>query len=361
MGKRILVLGGNGVFGRHISRAIAAIPSAECVIGTRRPLKGAAMIGGNIAALTVNVNDAANLRQALNGVFAVVHVTGPFQAHDYTVAETCAGMGIHYVDLAESRSYVDGITRLNRRAQQKNCLIMSGASAVPTVSTALVDLLAHEFDRISDIHVCLSLGNKTPLGETTLRTILGYAGTSFRFKENGRWRYAYGWSESEKVIFPKPVGKRRVYLSDAPDLEISPARYGAQTVIFRAGLGLKFFNRGLFLLAKMRRWGWIKNLPGWAPGLIATSRLFRGFGSVAGGMRVLVRGHRNGEEIQHTVFLISRDNNGLAISCSPALALVRHWVERGVPETGALPCVGKLTWDEIKAEMINHDIVLVRV
>ena len=360
MGKRILILGGNSALGRHISRAIAAMPLAECVIGSRRPLKRNGFIGENITALTVNIHDPANLRQAFGGVFAVVNAMGPFQAHDYTVAETCAGMGIHYVDLAETRAHVDGITRLNRRAQQKNCLIVSGASAVPAVSTALVDLLAPEFDRISDIHACLSLGNKTPLGVATLRTILGYAGSSFRFKENGRWRYAYGWSDSEKVVFPRPVGKRRTYLCDAPNLDIFPTRYGAQTVTFRAGLELKLFNRGLFVLARMRRLGWIKNLSGWAPGLSAASRMFRGFGSATGGMRIVVRGRKNEEETEHTVFLISRDTNGLVISSSPALALVRKWVERGVPDAGAVPCIGLLTWDEIKAEMVNHDIVLVR-
>lgn len=361
MGKRILILGGNGTFGRHISQAIVAMPSAECVIGSRRPWKDGGAVGEKITALTVNVNDPASLRRAMDGVFAVVNATGPIQAHDYTVAETCVGMGIHYVDLAEGRAHVDGITRLNRRAQLKNCLIVSGAGAVPAVSAALVDMLSPEFDRISDIHVCMTPGNGTPCGEATLRTMVGNAGNSFRLKENGRWRYAYGWSESEKVEFPKPVGKRRVYLSDVPDLDIFPARYGAQTTSFRAGLGLKFFNRGLFLLARMRRWGWIKNLPGWTPGLIAASRLFRGFGSATGGMRVLVRGRKNGEEIEHTVFLISRDNNGLVISCGPALALIRKWVERGAPDAGAVPCVGQLTWDEIKAEMVGHDIVLVRV
>lgn len=360
MEKRILVLGGNGALGRHISQAVAAMPLAECVIGSRRPLRRNGFLGEKITAVTVNVHDPASLRQAFGGVFAVVNTMGPFQAHEYTVAETCAGMGIHYIDLAETRTHVDGITRLNRRAQQKNCLIVSGASAVPAVSTALVDLLAPEFDRISDIHASISLGNKTPLGEPTLRTILGYAGTSFRYKESGRWRYAYGWSDSEKVVFPKPVGKRRVYLCDAPNLDIFPARYGAQTVTFRAGLELKLFNRGLFVLARLRRLGWIKNLPGWAPGLSATSRLFRGFGGATGGMRILVRGRKNEQEIQHTAFLVSRDANSLVISSSPALALVRKWVERGVAEAGAVPCIGQLTWDEIKAEMVNHDVVLVR-
>jgi hypothetical protein len=360
MGKRILVLGGNGNLSRRISRVIATMPSAECVMGVRGLRNARSPVEANSTSLTVNIQDPASLRRALDGVFAVVNTVGAIPTHDYTVAETCAGMSIHYVDLAEGRAHVEGISRLNRRALQKNCQIVSGAGAVPAVSAALVDMLSHEFDRISDIHVSFSPGYMLTGGEATLRTVLNNAGSSFRLKENGRWRYAYGWSESEKVVFPKPVGQRRLYLSDVPDLDLFPPRYGAQTVSFRAGLGVKFFNRGLFLLARMRRWGWVKNMPWWAPGLIAAGRLFRNVGSNVGGMRVLVRGRRNDEELEHTVFLIARDNNSLDISCSPALALIRRWVDRGVPDFGAVPCVGLLSWDEIKAEMLDHDIVLVR-
>lgn len=361
MGKRILVLGGYGTLGRRISQAIAAIPSAECVIGGRNPQKAGSFAGENTKVVAVNVYDPVSLRRALEGVFAVVNTVGPFQGHDYTVAETCAGMGIHYVDLAAARAYVEGITRLQRRAHQKNCLIVSGAGSVPALSAALVETLVPEFDRLTEIHTCISPGNKNPLGVGTVRAILSYTGNPLRLKDQGRWHYAYGWSKPKVVSFPKPVGKRRVYLCDVPDLDIFPTRYGAQTVTFRAGLELNLFNYGLVILGRMRRWGWITNLSRWAPGLTAIGHFFHGFGNVAGGMRVLVRGRKDGQEVEHTVFLLARDANGPAIECSPAVALIRKWVEHGASDAGALPCVGLLTWDEIKAELVDYDITLVRV
>jgi len=361
MGKRILVLGGYGTLGRRISRAIAAIPSADCVIGGRHPQKAAPLSGENVTTITVNIHDPASLRLALEGAFAVVNAVGPFQTSDYTVAEACAVRGIHYVDLADGRVYVEGITRLNRRAQQHNCLIVSGASSIPAVSAALIDMLAPEFDRISEIHTCISPGNQNPRGLASVQAVLSYAGNPIRLKDNGRWRYGYGWSEAEKVKFPRPVGKRRAYLCDVPDLDLFPARYGAQTVSFRAGFELNLFNYGLAILSRLRRWGWIKDLSHWAPALIAASNLFRGSGGEPGGMRVLVRGRKNDREAEHTVFLIARDANGPAIACTPAVALIRRWIERGVSTPGAVPCVGLLAWDDIKAELVNYDITLVRV
>ncbi len=360
MTKRILVLGGYGTFGRRISEAVAAIPHVECVIGGRNPEKAEKPHGKNISFIATNVNDPASLRRALEGVFAVVNTVGPFQGRDYTVAETCAGSGTHYVDLADARAYVDGVTRLQRRAQQKDCLIVAGASSVPAVSAALVELLAPVFDRITEIHTCISPGNKNPRGAATVRAILSYTGSPMRLKDHDRWRYTYGWSEPEIIVFPDPVGKRRVYLCDVPDLDIFPVRYGATSVSFRAGLELNVFNYGLALLGKWKRHGWIKDLPRLAPSLIAASNLFRNHGSVASGMQVQVRGLKAGKELTQTVYLIARDANGPAISCSPAVALIRKWVVHGVPLTGAVPCVGLLTWNEIKAELMNYDITLVR-
>jgi hypothetical protein len=361
MGKKILVLGGYGTCGRRISRSLATMPSVECVIGGHHPHKAGQSAAGEISAITVNIDDPASLRRAFDGVFAVVNTVGPFQERDYMVAETCAGMGIHYVDLADARTYVEGISRLQRRASNKNCLIVCGASVVPAVSSALVDTVVSEFDRISEIHTCISPGNKNPYGMATVRALLSYTGSPLRIKENGRWRYGYGWSESQVVSFPKPVGRRRVYLCDAPDLDLFPTRYGAQTVTYRAGTELKLFNYGLAVLGRSRRSGLIKNLPGWAKGLNAASHLFRGFGSSLGGMQIRVQGRKNGDELAHTMCLIVRDDNGPAIACSPAVALIRKWVEHGVPESGAMPCVGLLTWNEIKAEMVDYNITLVRV
>jgi hypothetical protein len=361
MGNKILVLGGYGTFGRRISQSLAKIPSVECVIGGHNLPKAGQTADVNIPAIKVNVYDPASLRRAMDGVFAVVNTVGPFQERDYTIAETCAGMGIHYVDLADARTYVEGITRLQRRATNKNCLLVSGASAVPAVSAALVDSIVSEFDRINEINICISPGNKNTYGMASVRALLSYTGSPLRIKENGRWRYGYGWSESQVVSFPKPVGRRRVYLCDVPDLDLFPARYGAQTVTFRAGTELKLFNYGLAVLARSRRSGLIKNLPGWARGLNAARLLFRGFGSSSGGMQIRVAGRKNGNELAHTLSLIVRDENGAAISCSPAVSLIRKWVGQGVPECGAMPCVGLLTWEEIKAEMIDYNITLVRV
>ena len=46
----------------------------------------------------------------------VIHTSGPFQAQDYHVAKACIVQGCHYIDLADGRAFVDGITVLDEAA-----------------------------------------------------------------------------------------------------------------------------------------------------------------------------------------------------------------------------------------------------
>lgn len=361
MSKKVLILGGYGTFGRRITQALCKVSEIECIVAGRRPQRARKLIQAmGVTALEVDVTDDTSLKSALEGVFAVVNTCGPFHETGYNLARACARKGIHYVDLADSRDYVKGITRLDKQARASNCLIVAGASSVPTLSAALVDVMADEFDRIDEIHSAISPGNKNPRGVATMRSILSYTGTPIRVWLNGRWADRHGWSDSEKVRFPSPVGGRRVYLCNVPDLDIFPKRYGARTVTFRAGLELSLFNIGLYLLGVWRRWGWIGNLPDWAGRLLLVSNWFKPLGGYAGGMRVLLRGEKNGKPLEHAMFLIARDDNGPLIPCSPAIALIKQWVRQGVSTTGAMPCVGLLTLDDITEQLKECDIVLVR-
>ena len=83
---------------------------------------------------------AAELRWLDAGV--VVHAAGPFQGQDYAVARACIEARAHYVDLADARGYVCGIGALDEAARRSDVLVVSGASSVPALSSAVVDMLA---------------------------------------------------------------------------------------------------------------------------------------------------------------------------------------------------------------------------
>lgn len=359
--KKILLLGEYGAFTRRIGRVLSQSPEIECVIGVAdaRRRERLERDTGNIV-VTVP-DDPHTVRQALEGVFAVVNTRGPFLARNYTVAEQCAERGVHYVDPADSNEYVSGLGRLARKAERSGSLIVTGAAAAPTVSALLVDMLAPEFDRIREIHTCLAQGKNDYRDLATARAVLRYVDLVLRMKEKGRWRELEGWSRPLSVHFPAPVGRRRAYLCDMLDLDIFPKRYGAQTVTFRTALSSRASNFVLSFSRWLKRRGMAHNLPAPVMALLYAIGALPGFGNPNGGLSVEVRGDKGGDNLVRSIFLVARDGSMPAIAAAPAIALVKRWVRQGVSTAGVTPCVGLLDWPDVRNELLGNDIVLVRV
>jgi saccharopine dehydrogenase-like NADP-dependent oxidoreductase len=94
MKKRVLVVGGYGILGAQVSRALAQDPEIDVVVAGRRPKLGvpfAQSIGASF--LPLDVHDTASLKAALPGTFALVHAAGPFTEGPYDVARACIEAG----------------------------------------------------------------------------------------------------------------------------------------------------------------------------------------------------------------------------------------------------------------------------
>lgn len=360
MQKKILVLGGYGVYGGRISRALAADPAIDCIVAGRHPPSKSRDMHSRTSYVKLDINSFTSLRTTLPGMFAVVNAIGPFNANDYRIAEQCAELGIHYVDLADTREYVAGFHRLNRKAQQTGALLVTGAGYTPAVSTMLVDSIQHDFDKIKELHVLVSPGNKSPRGRAALHSLMQQVGSPVRMKSLGRWQQIYAWTKGQKIHFPKPVGKRRVYLSNASELDIFPQRYGVQTASFYTGFELNTFNFGLSLLSYMKRHRKQTSVTGLARSLRFIGKWFKGLGSASDAYGIVAKGERAGQEVTHAIYLVARDGNGSMIPCSPSVALIKRWVKHGVRQSGASACLDLLVLDDIKAILIDYDIVIVR-
>lgn len=359
MRKKILVLGGYGTVGARISRSLAADPLIECVIVGRRPGPGRSLAKQLGAAfLQVDIDDRPTLSAAVSGAFAVIDACGSYQTRDGHVAELCVEQGVHYIDIADADTYVKAMLSLQSKAKSRGCRIVTGASTLTAVAGVLLDPCVEGLDDIEELHVHVALSG-SGLGPATMRALLGGAGGPLRLKDNGQWRDAFGWSEPERIVLPAPLGRRRFYLTDTAGLELLPAHYGARSTCCRVSLSRGLFNRGLAFLGRLRRLGALRDPTKYAGVLRFLSRrpAHGSFGQ--GGVGVRVRGTHAGAGVERSMHLVARDDNALAIAASPAAALVKKWVREGAGEAGVQPCLGLLGLNELKAELRDHDFVLV--
>ena len=354
---RVVVLGGYGFFGQRLVRRLALHSGLEIVVAGRSLSAAQALIATlpttaaqlTAAALDVHAADfAAQLAALRPGV--VVHTVGPFQGQDYSVARACIAAKAHYIDLADGRDFVAGIGQLDALAQQAGVLVVSGASSVPALSSAVADHLAEGLRQVDHIHTGISPGNRTDRGLSTVQGILSYCGQPIVSRQVSA---TVGWAGTSRHVYPAPVGARLLSPCDVPDLDVLQGRYpGNPSIWFAAGLELVFLHRGMNAMAWMAQKKWVHNWAAHAKALKTASDWFRHVGSDAGAMHVQVSGlAEDGTHHIRTWELVATAGDGPYVPTLAASALVRL-VASGTPlQAGARPCVGVLGLDHFAAEM----------
>ena len=358
---RVLLIGATGVFGKRIAAFLAHDARFELTLAGRtlsalERLRSA--LGDPSVQVAVIDVEAIDLQDTLRSLAPewVIHAAGPFQSQDYRVAKACLACGSDYVDLADGRDFVAGIRALDNEARAAGRLLISGASTVPALSSAVVDHLRGRFNALTFIEHAISPGNRTPRGDATVTAILGYCGRQVPVWRKGRWQTGYGWLSTRRISFMS--GPRWAGLCDVPDLVLFPERYpGVQQVMFRAGLELRRLHFGTWLLAWLVRLGVLKNLARYSPRLRRISEWFLHAGSDAGGMVVELQGFdANAKSLGLRWSLHAAAGDGPYIPAMPAVVLARKKADGLLQTRGAMPCMGLFDLDEALAALADYQI-----
>ncbi|WP_330212124.1 saccharopine dehydrogenase family protein [Pseudomonas sp. Z18(2022)] len=350
---RVMVVGGYGNFGSIVCRHLALAPGIELVISGRDPHKlqrkvdefkshsaagcegwcGDAM-GAGFAAVLPSMN-----------IQLVIHTGGPFQGQSYAVAQSCIDAGVNYCDLSDCRTFVNGVGVLDAQAKLAGVAILSGCSSVPTLSSAIIDQYRYRFTRIDSIAHGISSSAKMP-GLSTVEGVLAYAGKPIKQLRNGQVHEVLGWQDLTLRKLPQ-LGTRVLANVDVPDMDIFASRYGAHTLSFKAGAGLKLGGVANGLLAQALRMGIVRDHATWAARLHRLGTWFERFGDGKSAMYIDVHGlGTDGQPLSLAVQLTALNDKGPEIPSCAAVALAIKIAQGYVPEPGARPCVGEITVDE---------------
>ncbi|MEZ5792750.1 MAG: SDR family NAD(P)-dependent oxidoreductase [Nitratireductor sp.] len=353
---KILVLGGYGNFGKRIVRALAA-KDIEVIVAGRSKAKAEAFsrslgddVTGRVSGIAMDVT--TGLAEALMQLrpVVVVNTCGPFQGADYSVARTCIKAGVHYIDLADGRCFVTGIGVLDDAAVAAGVAVISGASTVPGLSSAVLDHFRSEISAFRTLKFGISPGQKAERGLATTKGILSYVGKPFRDYPGSQGR-VFGWQGLYRQAYPG-LGRRWMANCEIPDLDLLPARYGLETIRFSAGLELGVLHLGLWALSWLVRVGIPLPLARLAGPMLAISNWFDRFGSADGGMHVIVEGlGPDGEPIRKSWFIIAKDGDGPQIPTVPAIVLAARIARGELLRAGAYPCVGLVSLEDYLAEL----------
>ena len=349
-----VVLGGYGNFGAIISRRLATHPGMSLVVAGRDERRAKTFAAAlKVHGRQLNGNDPS-LSDTLRNIGAnvVINCAGPFQNAGYQVAQSAIDAGAHYIDIADGRRFVCDIATLDSAAKNAGVAVISGASSVPALSSAVVDAHLDHFAHLDTIDTGISASEKIP-GVATVAAVLSYAGKTFETKENGTNRQVYGWQGLHLERFSAPANSRWQCRCDIPDLELFPQHYDSvQTVSFAAGLGLSVTHLGTWLLAGLVRMGLMRRPERFAGGLRRSAVTLERFGNGASAMYVRMTGiDHHGADVTWRWELIARNNDGAQVPCLAAVALCRKLAGGEPMAPGARACVGLLSLEEYLSEL----------
>ena len=362
---RVLILGGSGHFGSRIARRLGDNEQLEVFIAGRNAATCESVASRIQAESNVEVsvtsldyrddNFPSQLAQLAPSV--VVHAAGPFQGQEYRVAEICLENRIHYVDLADARSFVTGFSRLDKRAREANVCLITGASTLPGLSSAVVAHMASRFSVIEGIEVAIVPGNQTPRGLSTVIAVLSYCGHPFDWLRDGEWQTVHGWQDLRTHRYPS-LGKRWLGACDVPDLILFPEGYPSlSTMTFHAGLELGWQQLGLWLMAAITRTGLVQDWGRFARPFVSIGDRFGSRGSDSGGMHMHFTGKgQDDSRLELTWYLIAHKNHGPEIPTIPAAILARRLALNNDVTPGARPCLNEVSLDAFTREVAGLDI-----
>lgn len=358
MTKRVLIIGGYGDFGSFITRKLAQEDNIQVIIAGRSLDKAQALadeVSGEAVQLDINSGFVDALAAIKPNI--VIHTSGPFQAQGYDVAQACVALGCHYIDLADGREFVDGITALDVQAKDKEALAISGASSVPCLTSALVDHYRGEFEALESLDYGITTAQKTARGLATTSAILSYTGKAFPTLVNGKFTDVYGWQDLRARKYPA-LGWRLLGNCDVPDLALFPKRYPElQNIRFYAGLEIPFIHVTLWTLSWLVRAGLVKSLVKAAPLMLKISYMFDWLGSTNSAFHMELSGKdKLGQDKVIKFELTARSGDGPYIPCMPAILLAKKLAAGDLNETGAYPCMGFITKDEYLGALDEMDI-----
>lgn len=355
--KRVLIVGGAGVFGRRLAEGLKATTSAHIILAGRsrdRTEQAAAeLVVQEIALLdreTASVEDVRTLRADL-----VIDAAGPFQGADLRFARAVIEAGAHYIDLADARDFVAAFPSLNELAREHGVTAITGASSTPALTHAVLDNVCGGWRRLDIVRAGIAPANQMDRGAAVMKAILSWVGASVRVFEGGAWRVRPGWSDCGVIDVPR-LGRRRFALADVPDLDLIPERFAPRdSALFMAGLELLGMQRGMEFIGALRRWGLIRDPVRWSEALRGVGDMLSGFGSDRGGMIVEALGRdRDDRPVGARWWMFAPNGQGPYTPTFAALLMALRFIAGETVQAGAHACVGSVRLEEFDPLFAQH-------
>jgi short subunit dehydrogenase-like uncharacterized protein len=184
----IAIYGAYGFTGELLAREAVARGHRPLLLGRRRePLEALAReLDADFR--VASLDDARALREALDGVTAVIHAAGPFIETSPPMVAVCLDAGVHYLDVTGEVPVFEAVYELDGRAREAGVILLPGVGFDVVPSDGLAGLLHRALPEATALDLAiLSSGALSP---GTAETVVEHLPGGLLVRRGGRLRPA---------------------------------------------------------------------------------------------------------------------------------------------------------------------------
>jgi lysine 6-dehydrogenase len=334
---RALVLGGAGGMGQGVGRDLIKKPQVtDVVLGDLYPdperLAPKLRDSEKVNLVKMDVNDHAGMVNTFKDVDVVINCAGPFYKTAVPVARAAVEAKVNYIDICDDYEGTEILfnSEIDGMAREAGITVLTGMGSDPGTNNVLVKWYADRLDSVDDIYLYWVVSIAELAGAAWDHSLHMTLGKIPQYL-NGELVHVEGGTEAVAEQFLEPLGICHVrYVGHPQPLTIPKYIKGVKNVVIKGALIPLWVDE---LIKEQKDTGLLGKEPIDIKGTTVTPydlalKLWetipegRDNGPQASGLKVIVKGERDGKKITYTADMVGRMAPGTGLPASIAALMM---------------------------------------
>jgi saccharopine dehydrogenase (NAD+, L-lysine-forming) len=334
---QVLVIGGLGEMGQGVARDLIKQEKIEKVIltGTRpNPdrLQGRLRGSEKVSILGLNVGDHEGMVRAIRESDVVINCAGPFYKTAVAVARAAVEAKTNYIDICDDYEAAEILfaSDIDSAARAAGITVLTGMGSDPGTNNVIVQWFANKLDRVDEISLFWVVSIAELAGAAWDHSLHMTIGQIPQYID-GRLVYVEGGTGVETATFLEPLGACQVcYVGHPQPLTIPRYIKGVKQVVIKGALIPGWVDQ---LIKEQKDTGFLSKEPMDVKGTKVTPydltlKLWetipkdRDRGPQSSGLKVIVKGERDGKRVTYTADMAGRMAPGTGLPASIAALML---------------------------------------
>lgn len=280
----------------------------------------------------LDVNDPQGMVAAIQGVDVVINCAGPFYKTAVAVARAAVEARVNYIDICDDYEATEILfsSEIDQAARAAGITVLTGMGSDPGTNNVIVKYFADQLDRVDDIALFWVVSIAELSGAAWDHSLHMTLGRIPQYLD-GRLVYVEGGTGEEMAEFLDPLGVCKVrYVGHPQPLTIPRYIKGVKNVVIKGALIPAWVDE---LIKEQRDTGFLSKEPIEVKGVKVapydlTLQLWnsipnnRDRGPQSSGLKVIVKGEREGKEVTFTADIAGRMAPGTGLPASIAALMM---------------------------------------